>query len=44
MKKIFIIILILYSFIISGCYIDYSEYFSTSQDIEQVQLIELYYI
>ncbi len=44
MKKLFILVLIALSFVFSGCYIDYSEYFSASQEIEQVKLIEVYYI
>lgn len=44
MKKLFVILLIVLSLFFSGCIIDFSEYFSTSQNIEQVELIEIYYI
>ena len=44
MKKLFVIVSIAISFVFSGCYIDYSEYFSASQEAEQVKLIEVYYI
>ncbi len=44
MKKLFIIVLIALSCVFSGCFVDYSEYFSATQEIEQVKLIEIYYI